>query len=213
MVSPALAPVTATATISGDTLPTQLNNVSVTVNGEPAFVDFIGNTQVNFLVPGDVQPGPAKIVVTSNGLGSAPVALTVAADSPGFFPVGAENGNTYIAAQHPDFSLVGPTGLITGVTTTGAKAGETIALYGTGFGATIPAAPNSAISTALPLAHNPTVLIGGVPATVVFAGLIAPGLYQINVTVPSGLPAGDAAVVAALGNGETQAGAFITIAQ
>jgi uncharacterized protein (TIGR03437 family) len=59
----------------------------------------------------------------------------------------------------------------------------------------------------------PAILIGGAPAKVAFAGLISPGLYQINVTIPAGLPAGDATVIATLSNGETQPAAYITIAQ
>lgn len=43
--------------------------------------------------------------------------------------------------------------------------------------------------------------------------MISPGLYQINVVVPSGLATGDALVVGIIGNAETQLSAFTTIAQ
>jgi uncharacterized protein (TIGR03437 family) len=33
----------------------------------------------------------------------------------------------------------------------------------------------------------PTVTIGGLPSQVAFAGLVGPGLYQINVVIPTGL--------------------------
>jgi uncharacterized protein (TIGR03437 family) len=39
---------------------------------------------------------------------------------------------------------------------------------------------------------------------------VAPGTYQLNVTVPN-LPAGDAPVVAAIGNFSTQAGVSVTV--
>ncbi len=186
------------ATISGNALsPTTangpLNNVSVTVNGEPATVSFIGNTQINFLVPSDVQLGPAQVVVTENGLSSAPFSTNVVPNTPGLFILGTANGNSYIAAEHADGSLIGPANLVKGATTTGAKAGETIQIFGTGFGAI------------------PTVVIEGIPATVTFGGLISPGLYQINVTVPSTLLPGDAALIAFDGNAETQANVFITV--
>jgi uncharacterized protein (TIGR03437 family) len=42
----------------------------------------------------------------------------------------------------------------------------------------------------------PAIQIGGTPATVTFPGVVSPGLNQINVGVPSAVPAGDAAVVA-----------------
>jgi uncharacterized protein (TIGR03118 family) len=185
----ALSPVTASAQSAG----TALNGVSVAVNGEPAFVSFIGNTQINFLVPSDVQLGSGQIVITDNGLAGAPVATTIAPSAPGFFILGSANGTAYIAAEHADGSLIGPANLIKGATTTGAKAGETIQIFGTGFGA------------------QPAVIIEGIPATVTFAGQISPGLYQINVVVPAGLNSGDAEVVAFVGNAQSQAAAFIPI--
>jgi hypothetical protein len=85
--------------------------------------------------------------------------------------------------------------------------GETIVRYGTGFGATSPAAPaNATFPTPLPLATLPTLTIA--PATVTYAGLIEPGVYQLNVVVPVTLPAGDAAVVATAGGQRSQANVF-----
>ncbi len=185
----ALSPVTASPQSTG----TALNGVSVAVNGEPAFVSFIGNTQINFLVPSDVQLGPGQIVITDNGLAGAPVAATIAPSAPGFFILGTANGTAYIAAEHADGSLIGPANLIKGATTTAAKAGETIQMFGTGFGA------------------KPTVIIQGIPATVTFGGEIGPGLYQVNVVIPAGLTTGDAEVVAFVGNAQSQAAAFIPI--
>ncbi len=214
IVGNSLSPVTATAQISGQTLPGSLKNVGVTVNGEQAFVLFISNTQVNFLVPADIQPGAAQIVATNNGLASTAIAATVKLEAPAFFILGSANGNNYIAAEHADGSLIGPANLIKNTTTTGAKVGETIQLYANGFGATSPPVTNGQVNSApLPLAGTPVVLIEGIPAKVTFAGIVTPGLYQINATIPAGLPPGDAAVIATLGNGETQAGAYITIAQ
>jgi uncharacterized protein (TIGR03118 family) len=214
IIGNSLSPVTATAQVSGATLPTSLKNVGVTVNGEQSFVQFIGNTQINFLVPADIPVGTAEIAVTNNGLASAAVSATVEPEAPAFFIAGSANGNNYVAAEHADGSLIGPANLIKNVTTTAAQAGETIALYANGFGATNPSAPTGQVNSApLALAGMPVILIEGIPATVTFAGLVSPGLYQINITVPAGLPAGDAAVIATLSNGETQPGAYITIGQ
>lgn len=204
-----LSPITAVWQVTGSTLPTTLSNVSVTIDGEPAFVEFIGNQQINFLTPADLQPGATpKVVVTSNGLASAPITTSVVQASPAFFTIGTgTQGQNYIAALHVDGTLIGPTAL----KGTGANGGETISLYATGFGASNPAAVNGQISSqALPLAILPTVTIEGMVAKVTFAGLISPGLVQINVVVPAGLPAGDALVVALLGNAETQLSTFIT---
>jgi uncharacterized protein (TIGR03437 family) len=38
-------------------MPTQLDGVSVTVNGKPAYVYYISPTQVNILTPPDPMPG------------------------------------------------------------------------------------------------------------------------------------------------------------
>jgi uncharacterized protein (TIGR03437 family) len=56
------------------------------------------------------------------------------------------------------------------------------------MGVTNPPAPNGQFLTGpLPLAATPSVTIGGLTAQVTFAGLISPGLYQINAVVPTGL--------------------------
>jgi len=42
------------------------------------------------------------------------------------------------------------------------------------------------------------VTLDGISVPVLFAGLVGAGLYQINITVPSGLSAGDHVVVASV---------------
>jgi uncharacterized protein (TIGR03437 family) len=68
------------------------------------------------------------------------------------------------------------------------------------------------VTTAEPLPTLPQITIGGQAATVGFGGLVGPGLYQFNLTVPS-LPNGDAAVVATINNIATQTGVSVTIQQ
>ena len=201
--------------VTGTTLPTQVNGVGVTVNGEAAPVTFVSNTLINFLTPADIQPGTAQIQTTNNGLTSAAISVPVAMVAPALFTIGANatTGNSYIAATHADGSLIGPQGLIQGATTTAAKPGETIVLYGTGFGQTSPAIPNGQVIAApLPLPALPTIVIDGIAADVAFAGAVGTGLYQLNVVVPRGIQNGDDLVVALLGNGETQENAVVTIA-
>jgi len=113
--------------------------------------------------------------------------------APAFFTI----GGGYVAAQHADYTYVGKPGLIAGVTTQPAKPGETILLYGTGFGPTSPPLPSAQlVTTPAVLANSVQVTIGGVPVPHVdYAGLVEAGLYQFNVTVPN-VPGGDAAVVA-----------------
>ncbi len=195
-------------------LPTQLTGVAVSLNGQPAYVSYVSPAQINFLVPADLPAGPVQVVTTNNGLTSTSVAATFQTTAPSFFMF---PGNKYIAATHSDgFSLTGPPSLIPGATTTPVLPGETVVLYGNGFGATTPGTPNGQIiSTPLPLATPPTLTIGGLPATITFAGLSGTGLYQINAIVPAvptnGAIPVDAAVVAQLPGGTSQANAFLSV--
>jgi uncharacterized protein (TIGR03437 family) len=117
-----------------------------------------------------------------------------------------------LAALHTNYSYVGASGLIPGVATTPAQPGEVILLYGTGFGPTNPAIPtDQLVAQATPLANSVQITIGGIAASVQFAGLTESGLYQFNVVVPN-LPNGDAAVVAQIG-GVKSAGVPITVQQ
>ena len=205
---------TSTATwIAGDfvnsLLPTALDGVSVTIDGIPAYVEFISPGQINVLAPDDATTGAVQVQVTAAGQKSNSFTAQKQPFAPAFFTIG--NGK-YVAAQHADYSLLGAPALIAGVTSTPAQPGETILMYGTGFGPTNPAVPTAdLVSTAEPLANNFTITIGGVTASWIFAGLVEPGLYQFNVTVPNGLPSGDAAVVATIGGVQTQSGVSITI--
>jgi uncharacterized protein (TIGR03118 family) len=198
----------ASTDISGVNLPTTIDGVSVSVNGAPGSISYVSPSQVDFLIPANAAPGPAQIQVTSNGQISAAVSVNLLPAAPSFFWL---TGNKYIVSTHGNGTLTGPATLISGETTP-VLPGETITLYGNGFGATSPAAPNGATFAApLPLAALPTVTIGGVAARVTYAGLVEPGVYQINVTVPATLPAGDAAVVATAGGQQSQANAFLSV--
>src|SRR5262249_31427439 len=139
---------------NGNTMPTILDGVSVQVNGTAVPLSYISPTQINFLMPAALTSGNAQITVANNGLNSAPVSATVASVAPAFFTIGAvdsSTGNSYIAAEHSNGSIAGSPNLITGVSTTPYNTGETMVLYGTGFGATTTAPPaGQLLSTAIP---------------------------------------------------------------
>ena len=197
---------------SNGMLPTSLDGVSVTINGIPAYVEYISQTQINVLAPDDSATGAVQVQVTAAGQKSNSYTAQKQQFAPAFFTF--DNGK-YVAAEHAaDYSYVGANGLFAGATP--AKPGETVLLYGTGFGPTDPAAPAGQLVTSpVPLpANSVQVTIGGVAATVGFAGLTdGAGLYQLNVTVPANLPSGDAAVVATIGGVQTQSGVSITVQQ
>ena len=191
-------------------LPASLDGVTVTINNIPAYVEYISATQINVLAPDDPTTGAVQVQVTVAGQTGNTFTAQKQQFAPAFFTF---DSGKYVAAEHTDYTLLGAPGLIAGVTTTPAQPGEIILLYGTGFGPTTPATLTSQlVATAAPLpANSVQITIGGVEAAVEFAGLTESGLYQFNVTVPSSLSAGDAAVVATIGGVESQSGVSITI--
>ena len=188
-------------------MPVSLDNVSVTVNGKNAFVYYISPTQVNVLTPPDAMSGTVAVVVTRNGLVSAPFSVQAKALSPSFFVFG---GGPYAIATHADNSLAGPASLYPG-SITPAKPGETIVLYANGFGPVTPPVVTASQTQTGTLSPLPSVTIGGFPATVAFAGLILPGLFQLNVTVSTNVPTGDAPVIATINGTSTAPAALIAV--
>jgi uncharacterized protein (TIGR03437 family) len=190
-------------------MPTQLANVSVTVNGRPAFVYYISPSQINVLTPLDNSVGPVQIVVKNGTAASAQFIVNLGIIAPSWPRLGASN---YIVATHADGSLLGPVSMsVPGYPFTPARPGEVIVLYGVGFGLPVTTLVNGSATQTGALPVNPVVLISGVPAEVQFAGVVSPGLYQFNVVVPAGAASGDNQVTAIYGVTTTPAGSMIVI--
>jgi uncharacterized protein (TIGR03437 family) len=185
--------------VSGN-MPTSLGGVSVNVNNKAAFLYYVSPTQINVLAPDDSSTGAVSVSVT-NSAGTSPAAgAMLLAAAPALF---ASNGN--VAAVRPDGTVIDGSGVL-------ARAGETIELFGTGFGGTSPAvAPGVVFQGSAPLVTSPTVTIGGAAAVVSYAGLVGTGLYQVNVTVPA-LTAGTYRVVAWVGGVSSQNGVALKVA-
>ena len=194
-------------------LPTALDGVSVTIDGKAAAVYFISPLQINVLAPDDTATGLVPVQV-KNALGTSDSVLALQQTAaPALFQLRAATAN-YAAGTHADGSLLaGPALIQQGFAGTAATAGETIVLFGTGFGATQPAISATAlVPSPRPLARPEelSVRIGGLDAVIAFAGLISPGVYQFNVVVPQ-LAAGDQSVVAELRGLLTQTDLLLTI--
>lgn len=191
-------------------LPTSVQGVSVLIDGKAGYISYLSPTQINVLAPDDSATGPVAIQVTTAGQASNVPTFQKSQFSPALFTI--DNGK-YVAALSLSYVLVGSSGLIPGVTSQPAQPGETIAIYATGFGPTNPPLPTAQLVTTPSVLANPVqVTIGGMAATVTYAGLVGPGLYQLNVTVPN-LPNGDAAVVATIEGVSSQSGVSVTIQQ
>ena len=148
-----LAPVTQGWTgsdFTGNNAPTSLGGVSVSIGGQAAFVNYISALQVNAQLPSNIATGGMlQLAVTNGSVTSAPVNLTVNPTEPGLlapasFKVGS---NQYVVAQHSDGSYVLPTGSIPNVASSPAQPGETLVIYGVGFGSVTPSIPAGQIVT------------------------------------------------------------------
>jgi len=99
-----------------------------------------------------------------------------------------------------------------------AQPGETITLYGTGFGVTDPYFQPGELASGVARVRDPlTISIGGIAlasADVTYAGLSPQSisaLYQFNVRLPSTLATGEAPVTIAIGGRQTQTGVVIPV--
>ncbi len=202
-------------------MPSQLGPISVTVDGQPGYIFFYcsaatdpscASDQINVLSPVNTSSSlyPAQVVVTNNGVASAPFTVLNTGLSP-TFPLFDAAG--HVVARHLDFSLLGPTSLFPGASTP-AKAGETIilVLYGMGLpSGAAPVAGSAMQSGSMPGA--PECWISGVgvaPSSVAFA-LISPGLYQLNLAVPPQTPSGDNPIVCNYQGYPTAPGTLIAV--
>jgi uncharacterized protein (TIGR03437 family) len=186
-------------------MPTQLDGVSVTVNGKSAFIYYISPVQINFLTPPDALSGAVEVQLTNGGSASA---LTVPAQTsaPSFFVF----DGVHATATHANGSLVGATTLYPGFSTP-ASPNETIILYANGLGPTSPAVVSGAVTQSGTLPQLPVVRIGGITVTVSFAGLVSPGLFQLNVVVPATVPAGDNALTGTYNGLPMQSGVILAV--
>jgi uncharacterized protein (TIGR03437 family) len=193
---------------SGNNLPTSLDGVSVTINSKAAYVEYISPTQINAIAPDDDTIGQVQVQVTTPQGPSFSGTVLKQNMSPAFFTYQSAT-TTYVAALHLDGTLVGSAG----PSSRPAVPGEVIEIYGTGFGPTDPAVPTSQLfSQPAPLSLSATVSIRGVNAQVQWAGIVSPGLYQLNVQIPN-VAAGDQPVQANISGFQSVANAFLAVAQ
>jgi uncharacterized protein (TIGR03437 family) len=95
--------------------------------------------------------------------------------------------------------------------TTPAKPGETIVLYANGFGPTSTPIVSGSLSQSGILSPQPVIKVGANTATVQFAGLVSPGLFQFNIVIPMNTPDGDQPLSVSYAGFATQQPALLTI--
>jgi uncharacterized protein (TIGR03437 family) len=177
-------------------LPTNLNGVSVLINGIAAPINFVSPTQINVVVPFETTQGVAQIQVTNNSVASNTVTQFVGSSSAGVFTYDPAGGIGEADAQDvtAGYSTVGPSNP--------AQIGDTIALYLAGLGGLTTtvkdgaAGPSTSTTANTPMVYIDDSSGNSTQATVLYSGL-APGfagLYQIDFTVPSDVASGPAAL-------------------
>jgi trimeric autotransporter adhesin len=188
-----------TASATAIPLKSSLAGATVTLAGRPLPILYASETQINAQVPYDlpmfsqqqlsVQRDDSLSPQLDFVVGRAqPAIYTATARGTGQGVIVFANTVTYVDSSQP------------------AKAGDFLTIYCNGLG---PVQSNVDAGTPVAVATSTidpaTVTIGGVNAQVLYAGLTPgiPGLYQINVQMPTGVTPGNAVPVAITISGQT----------
>ena len=167
-------------------LPLTMQGVTATVNGISAPLLDVLSGQLNIQVPYETGAGTAILGVNNNGQ-VAYFPFQVTPSAPGIFMTEDGAGNL----------VPFPSG----------QTGQELLAFITGEGDVTPplitgAPPTTFVVSKLPAPALPlTITVGGVPATIDFAGVpdFLVGVTQINFTVPAGVPLGPQPVVVTVG--------------
>ncbi len=181
-------------------LATQLGNTQVLVNGQAAPLFYSSYGQINFQMPFETPVGQALVQVERNGQTGNTVSVQVASLGARILPFGQ-----YGVIQDYSQGNMLPMPVTPGVPSRPAQLGDVLVIYAIGLGATSPAVatgaaapsvqPLAQITTPVTVHFGPrTMFDDGIPATPSYTGLTPSlvGVYQVNVTIPSNAPTGDA---------------------
>lgn len=200
----------------GSNAPTTVDGVSVTIDGKPAYVEYVSPGQLNVQAPADTATGPVQLTVTTASSAScisAPFTVQETSLAPGVLAPAAFNigGKQYLVAQFSDQVFVGNPNLIPGVAFRPAAPGDHITVFGVGFGDVQPSAPPGTIGGASTL-PNVTISFGTTAASIDYAGL-APGTvgeYQFRFVVPN-VPDDDYPITFQVGSTKVAQTLYLTV--
>jgi len=203
-----LGPATPVGASGSGTIGTSLGGTTVFFDSIFAPILYSSPGQVSVIVPFELATkSSTNLTVWYKGTASAGDDLRVVDSVPGIFVLNA-------AGQG---AIVNQDGTINSATN-GAPVGSVVSIFATGQGGTIPPGVDGAIATGASPQPPPlpvTVQIGGLPATVQYAGNApgAPeGFMQVNATVPPGVPMGKSVpIVISVGTASSQSGVTIAI--
>lgn len=187
-------------TVAPYPFPTTLGGVKVLVNGTPAPIYFVSQSQIDFVMPWETAGTQASIQVETSG-GTSNIVTAAIQTAPQIFTTnqqGFGQGAVLIAGTA---TIVAPSGAFPG--SRPAAKGDYISIYTTGLGAVQNQPGDGAVATGLsPTVAQPEVRIGCAGANGIVAFCSAPvqfsglapgfvGLYQVNVQIPNSALSGN----------------------
>lgn len=197
---------------SGGQVSTTLGNTVLTFDGIPAPLIYASSGQINAIVPYEIAGRvTTNVVIQRNGLVSPALQLRVADTAPAIFS-SSQTGNGQGAILNFNSS-------VNSAQNPAAK-GTVVQIFATGEGALTPQVATGAVTSSTgPTFPKPivsvSVTIGGLPATVTYAGE-APGLVsgvlQVNAIVPTGLTSSGPQTVVLTVGGASNSQQTITLA-
>jgi uncharacterized protein (TIGR03437 family) len=164
-------------------LPQTLGGVTAMIGQQFMPLFFVSPGQINFQLPDGVALGAQTLTITPQGQPNVQVSFNVVRNAPGLFQQSI-NGQAFALAYHADGSAI--------TAAAPAQVGETITIYGTGFGPTDPARLEGfalPVSPVYNIVDAVTVSAGSVtgPATAAFAvaGSVGVDAVQFAITDPA----------------------------
>jgi uncharacterized protein (TIGR03437 family) len=184
---------------NGANAPINLDGITVSINGKPAYVWYLSPTQLNVQAPEDSATGNVSITVTNCKATSSTAMFSRRTLAPGLLAPSnySSNGTQYLVATFQSggaYVLNTALGASFGLNARPAKSGDLIIAYGVGFGDVTPSIlPGTVVGQSNQLVNPVTFSFDSIPATLSYQGLAGSfvGLYEFYITVPPGLPNGD----------------------
>ncbi len=173
----------ATAVSSANPLPQSLGGVTAVLGQQFLPLFFTSPAQLNFQLPDGTPLGQQTLTIASQGLGNIQANINVVRNAPGLFQQTVDN-QAFALAYHADGTAVNAS--------SPAQIGETITVYGTGFGPTDPPRLEGYVLPASPvfaIVDPVTVTAGSVtaPAAAAYAlaGSVGVDAVQFAITDPA----------------------------
>jgi uncharacterized protein (TIGR03437 family) len=187
---------------SSGTLPSILDGVQVLFNGQPGYIWYLiagSPQQINVQAPANLS-GNVSVQVVVNGTPSNTVTSTALQIAPAIFAYTLDGGTTfYASAVFANGTYLGNPSIFPGAQA--AHAGNKVVLYANSI------APSPAGVATVSAPTDPvTVTIGSTTLTADFSGLVAPGEFQINITVPNLGQAGNYPITISIDGKTSQSG-------